>query len=215
MSAQPIPAPAPSPASTQRHESPARQRVLSTARALFYAEGVHAVGIDRIIAEAGVAKATFYRHFPTKDDLVCAYLQEQSLTERATAERIRGDAASPLAKILELFQVIGEVGCRPGFRGCPFINAAAEYPDHEHPVQEVIAGHRRWFRGLLSDLVSASGHPNPRRAAAMLAVVRDGLVVGSELDDPAEMRELARCAVERVLEATSGSPHDPLRARDS
>jgi AcrR family transcriptional regulator len=202
MPAKPLQAPAVSSAP----ERPARQRILATARALFYAEGVHAVGIDRIIAEAGVAKATFYRHFPAKDDLVCAYLQEQSLTERTTAERIRGDAAPPLAKILELFQVIGDVGCRPGFRGCPFINAAAEYPDHGHQVQEVIAGHRRWFRTLLADLVSASGHPNPRRAAAMLAVVRDSLVVGSELDDPAEMRELARCAVERVLEATSRNP---------
>ncbi|HEX6472149.1 MAG TPA: TetR/AcrR family transcriptional regulator [Streptosporangiaceae bacterium] len=180
-------------------ESPARRRVLTTARALFYAEGVRRVGIDRIIAEAGVAKATFYHHFPTKDDLVCAYLREQSRSERSLVERLESGDAEPTTKILALFDVIGEVGCGPGFNGCPFINAAAEYPDPRHPVQRAIAEHRRWFRGLLYDLLTAAGHADAARTAAMLSVLRDGLVVGSDLDDPAEIRDLTRAAVERIL----------------
>jgi AcrR family transcriptional regulator len=185
--------------------------VLSTTRTLFYAEGVHAVGVDRIIAEAGVAKATFYRYFPGKDDLVCAYLEERSLTERAAADRIRLGAAPPKAKILELFDVIGEVGCGPGFRGCPFINVAAEYPDPRHPVQRVIAGHRRWFRGLLLELLTQSRHPDADRTATMLAVLRDGLVVGSELDDPARIRNLVRAVVQRVLDTSPGAAGPPAR----
>src|SRR3954471_1305237 len=114
-----------------RRESPARRRVLDTALALFYAEGIHAVGIDRIIAEAGVAKATFYHHFPSKDDLVCAYLREQIGAVRRHAVP-RGE--TPEEKIVAVFEAIGEVTCRPGFRGCAFINAAAEYPDPDHPV---------------------------------------------------------------------------------
>jgi AcrR family transcriptional regulator len=180
--------------------------MLSTARALFYADGVRGVGIDRIIAESGVAKATFYHHFATKDDLVCAYLEERSMAERALAERIRLDGTPPAAKIMALFDVIGEIGCRPDFRGCAFINAAAEYPDPAHPVRQVIAGHRRWFRELLMDLLTAAGHPDAEPTAAMLAVLRDGLVVGSDLGDPAEVRDLTRTAVERVLAAGRPAP---------
>ncbi len=175
--------------------------MLSTARALFYSDGVRGVGIDRIIAESGVAKATFYHHFATKDDLVCAYLEERSMAERALAERIQRDGTPPSAKILALFDVISEIGCRPGFRGCAFINAAAEYPDPAHPVRQVIARHRRWFRELLRELLTAAGHPDAEATAAMLAVLRDGLVVGSDLGDPAEVRDLTRTAVERVLDA--------------
>jgi AcrR family transcriptional regulator len=191
---------------TTRHESPARQRMLSTARALFYSDGVRAVGIDRIIAEAGVAKATFYHHFATKDDLVCAYLEERSMTERALAERLRLDAMPPMAKILALFDVISEVGCKPDFRGCAFINAAAEYPDPAHPVRQVIAAHRRWFRAILRDLLTAAGHPDAEDTAALLTVVRDGLVVGSDLGDPAEVSGLTRAAVQRILGGGRAEP---------
>src|SRR3954465_15057906 len=108
-----------------RRESTARRRGLAAATTLFYAEGIHAVGIDRIIAEAAVAKATFYHHFPSKDDLVCAYLNEQShRIRRSTVPS--GD--TPEEEIVSVFDAIGEYACGPGFRGCAFINAAAEYP---------------------------------------------------------------------------------------
>src|SRR5262249_27825528 len=140
-------------------ESPARRRVLDAASALFYAEGIHAVGIDRVIAEAGVAKATFYHHFPSKDDLVCAYLREQD-------GRIR-EALSPSDGPATLSDVLGEFACAPGFRGCAFINAAAESPDAGHPVRQVIPEHRRWFRELLRDLLARTGHPDADRTARM------------------------------------------------
>jgi AcrR family transcriptional regulator len=183
-----------------RRDSPARRRILDTAGRLFYAEGVRAVGVDRIIATAGVAKATFYSHFPAKDDLVRDYLTEHSRLQRAAALGVRASEQTPREMILTLFDAIGEAGCGPGFRGCPFVNAAVEYPDPGHPVRRVIAEHRAWFRDLLRDLLDAAALPEAEQTAAMLILVRDGLVVGSQLDDAAEVRGLVRAAVTGVLD---------------
>lgn len=182
----------------RRSQSPARRRVLDVASALFYAEGIHAVGIDRVIAEAAVAKATFYHHFPSKDDLVRAYLEEQSdLIKRATVPS--GDTYDD--QVVSVFDGIGQYACGPGFRGCAFINAAAEYPNPDHPVRRVVADHRAWFRGILEDLLVAAHHPDAARTATMLLMLRDGLVVAGGLDDAAQARVLARDAVRRVLKA--------------
>ncbi|MEV0403340.1 TetR/AcrR family transcriptional regulator [Actinoallomurus sp. NPDC050550] len=179
-----------------RRESPARRRVLDTALALFYAEGIHAVGIDRIIAEAGVAKATFYHHFPSKDDLVCAYLEEQvDLVRR----RVVPQGITPDERIVSVFEAIGEITCKPGFRGCAFINAAAEYPDPEHPVRRVVDDFRRWFRDTLKDLLVDAGHPDAERTALMLLALRDGLAVAGDLDDPATAGPAVRSAVTRLI----------------
>jgi AcrR family transcriptional regulator len=181
----------------RRRESPARRRVLEAAGALFYAEGIHAVGIDRIIAEAAVAKATFYHHFPSKDDLVCAYLREQSDLVRQSTVPV-GD--TPEDRILSVFESLGEFTCGPGFRGCAFVNAAAEYPDPRHPVRLAVADHRAWFLGVLRDLLTAARCPDVERTATMLVLLRDGLVVSGDLDDSAENRALVREVVSRVLD---------------
>ncbi|MFI1583252.1 TetR/AcrR family transcriptional regulator [Embleya sp. NPDC020630] len=190
-------------------ESPARRRVLDTASALFYAEGVHAVGVDRIIAEAAVAKATFYHHFPAKDSLVHAYLREQfEAQRRAVDDFLAGSADLPPREVLvRLFDLIVEIGRQPGFRGCAFINAAAEFPDLAHPVRGAIQDHRTWFRTMLTDLLTAAGDAHPRTTADILMLLRDGLAVGCYLDDADAMRRIARDALDRVL----GAPDDPTR----
>lgn len=185
------------------NESQARRRLLDTASRLFYAEGVHAVGIDRVIAEAGVAKATFYKHFPSKDDLVRAYVEEQDQLGRAAAAALADEP--PGTQVVALFARYGDAARDPGYRGCPFINAAAEYPDPASPVRQAIADHRRWLRGLLRDLLAADGHPDPTRTADLLVVLADGLLVSGELDDPARVRALGREAVARLL-ATQDTP---------
>ncbi len=181
-------------ATGRRTESPARRRVLDTASALFYARGIHAVGVDRVIAEAGVAKATFYHHFPSKDDLVRAYLEEQDARVRQAAAPT---GAPPAERLVALFEALGEFSCGPGFRGCAFINAAAEYPDPAHPVRQAVITHRRWFRGLLHELLVDAGHPDAERTAGMLMLLRDGLIIGGDLDG--SQRPLLRDAVARVL----------------
>jgi AcrR family transcriptional regulator len=179
-------------------ESPARRRVLDTATALFYAEGVHTVGIDRIIAEAGVAKATFYHHFPAKDELVRAYVEAQSrLGQTAIAQlAIR----SPRATLLAIFDQIADAAELPGWRGCPFLNAAAEYPDPASPVRQAIETHRRWKRDLLVELLTQDGHPAPAYTADILTALNDGLLVTSHLDKPPNLRALIHTAMTAVLD---------------
>jgi AcrR family transcriptional regulator len=170
--------------------------VLETAARLFYAEGVHAVGVDRIVAEADVAKATFYNHFPAKDDLVRAYVEAQCQMQRANAAQIPN--GPPREMLLAIFDRVGETGRDPGYRGCPFVNAAAEYPDPAHPVRQAVADHRRWFRDLMLGLLTADGHPDPERTADILVALKDGLLVGADLDTPAG-KSLIRDSVTRLL----------------
>src|SRR5260370_40715345 len=126
--------------------SEARQRILEPADRLFYQEGIRAVGIDRIIAEAGVAKMTLYTHFPSKDDLILAVLKHReegvlgffrSAMERH-GKKTRGQLRAFFAALKEWFE-------SPGFRGCAFINAAVELADAAHPGAEFVRGHRQRF----------------------------------------------------------------------
>ena len=173
-----------------------RDRILDTAYDLFSAYGTRAVGVDRIIAEAAVAKATFYHHFKAKDDLVCTYLEEQARLQR---DAVAGMTGEPLDRIAAYFDVLGEVGCGPGFRGCPFLNAAAEYADPAHPVRLVVDRYRQWFRELMTSLLREGGHPRPEPTAELLLILRDGIAVGSGLDDPQAVRAGIRNAVHRIL----------------
>lgn len=104
--------------------------------------------------------------------------------------------------MLAIFDNVGELGREPSYRGCPFVNAAAEYPDPTHPVRQAIAEHRRWFRELLRDLLTADGHPEADRTADLLVALKDGLFVGSDLDHPAH-RTLIRDAVTRLLDGAA------------
>jgi AcrR family transcriptional regulator len=198
--------------SESRRGSPARRRVLDTATALFYAEGVHAVGIDRIIAEAGVAKATFYHHFPAKDELVRAYVEQQSQLGQAAIARL--GPRSPRTMLLAIFDLIADAARQPGYRGCPFINAAAEYPDPASPVRQAIEKHRRWKRDLLIELLGRDDCRDPERTADILTVLGDGLLVASHLDKPTNLRELIRDAMTAVLDARRPASPDQLRVRD-
>jgi AcrR family transcriptional regulator len=178
--------------------SVARTRILDTATRLFYSEGVHAVGIDRIITEAAVAKATFYHHFSAKDELVRGYLEAQFQRQRETIDALRA-SAEPREALVKIFDYLGESGADAAFRGCPFTNAAAEYPDPAHPVRRTIDDYRRWARAVFRDLLADAGDPDPDGTATILMMMRDGIVVGSDLDDPAELRPAIREAVDRVL----------------
>jgi transposase len=103
--------------------------------------------------------------------------------------------------VLTIFDSIGELGRDPGYRGCPFVNAAAEYPDPHHPVRQAIADHRAWFRELLRNLLAADGRPDAERTADILVALKDGLLVGADLDDPVR-QSLIRDAVTRFLDAS-------------
>jgi AcrR family transcriptional regulator len=143
------------------------------------------VSAEKIIAQVGITKVTFYRHFPTKDDLIVAYLERRAAWEREAIAGAR-QAASDVPEVFRIVaEAIGAESCRPGFRGCPFINAAAEYADPDHPVRRAVDAHRRWFRQAIVDLLDEIGVPDSARAADELVMLRDGAMVSGYLSDPA------------------------------
>lgn len=177
--------------------SPARQRLLGTATRLFYTEGIHAVGIDRIIAEAGVAKATFYNHFPSKDDLVLAYIEDQDRIGReAVAALPKQPPRDMIAAVLGRISAAVVVG---DWRGCPFLNAAAEYPDPDSKVRRAINARRSWYHGVLRELLAADGDPTPEVTASLLVAVSDGLLESAYLDNPNQIATLIQEALARIL----------------
>lgn len=179
--------------------SAARQRILDAAFPLFYAHGLRAVGVDRIIAESGVAKATFYRHFPAKDDLVVAYLDRvDEIWTGQLHDAARDAGADPADQLVGLFDALARACRRDGYRGCAFINAAAESapgsPVHQRTVahKEVVL---RWVRDLAAD----AGLEDADAVARSLTLLLDGgLSAGALAADPnAAMRakEAARLVV--------------------
>lgn len=177
-----------------------KDRLLDTASRLFYAEGIQAVGIERLVSEAKVTRATFYRHYPSKDDLVSAYLTTTADGIRAAVARAR-EGKSPREAVRAVMAVLGDATLEDGFRGCQFLNAAAEYPDPAHPVRAVIDDQRTWLFGVLRELSADLGHPDPDHAARVLVLLHDGAFQAAELDDAKAVRETLRRAVDEVFPA--------------
>ena len=176
--------------------APVHSRILDAATQLFYADGIRAVSADKIIAAAGTTKVTFYRHFPTKEELVVAYLREQSARFRA---RTAGLSPDPCTGLRQLAEAMGAEACVPGFRGCPFINAAAEYPQASSPVRGAVDEHRRWFHALVSARVAALGAAAPDRLADQLVMLRDGAMVHGYVADPAQVTAALTAAGHAVI----------------
>ena len=169
------------PPTTQR--APAKGRILETANVLFYEDGIRNVGVDRIISASSVTKATFYKHYRAKDNLIVEYITARHESVRANVEEMI--ATSPDAEgVLRAFvaAIIAEIDT-PGFRGCPFINAAAEFPDADHPVRRVVTSHREWYVDTLAELLRDMGHPVPGDAADELLLARDGALAGGYAGD--------------------------------
>jgi AcrR family transcriptional regulator len=180
--------------------SSVRDRILDAAIVAFYRDGIRAVSADKLIAEVGTTKVTFYRHFRSKDDLVVAYLQFMAEGERAAVEAALSDDGGSASSMLDrLADLIGEQSCSPGFRGCPFINAAAEYPDPESPVRVLVAAHRAWLHGAFEAGVAAHGAADPAAIADQLLMIRDGAMVAGYLSDPTRVRAALAGAARSIL----------------
>jgi AcrR family transcriptional regulator len=141
------------------------------------------VGVDRVIAESQVARMTFFRHFPTKDDVVVAFLTRQVDLARADVAQLRAAAADwPRAVLGWVAAGVTTEPAVEGFRGCEFINTAAEFCDSSHPVRLLVAQHRAWIRDLMQEALTELGHPTPRRTAERLLMLRTGAVVAASLE---------------------------------
>ncbi len=167
---------------TPRRPSAARTRLIDSATRLFYEEGIHAVGVDRIIDEAEVTRATLYKQFGGKENLVLAYLRNEDEMLRALFAEAAARAVRPADLVDAVIEGIAADIRLRHTRGCPFINAAAEYPDAEGPVRRLIDEHREWFRATLQTVAEGAGLEAPAEVAASLVLLRDAALVGGYLD---------------------------------
>ncbi|TRC76412.1 TetR/AcrR family transcriptional regulator [Mesorhizobium sp. WSM4310] len=155
-----------------------RQHVIETAYALFNRAGFHATGIDRIIAEADVAKMTMYRHFPSKDELIVAVLDHRARRFDDQLDQLAQKSITPEQKIAEIFDWHGRWFRSPDFHGCLFAHALAEFGDPGHPVFEAVArqknGLRQRMRSILSEVM-------PRGRAENVATTLSMLIEGATL----------------------------------
>src|SRR6476646_10673701 len=161
----------------KRETSEARKRILETADRLFYQAGVRAVGIDRIIAEAGVAKMSLYKHFPSKDDLILAALKYREESVLAFfLSSMEGHAKKAKNPLRAFFAALKDFFESPGFRGCPFQNAAVELADPAHAGTEFARGHKQRFsqflRGLVEETVGKAG----ARVAPAVNILVEGAI---------------------------------------
>ncbi|GAA0246808.1 TetR/AcrR family transcriptional regulator [Cryptosporangium japonicum] len=179
--------------------SEARARLLATATRIFYAEGIHSVGVDRIISEAQVTRATLYRHFPGKEDLVVAYLTEADQAIRARAGELLAQDLPAADTLRALARAIADDIRSPGFRGCAFLNAVAEYPDTDHPVHRVVLAHRQWFLDTVAAQFARIPGTPAELAAQHFVMLRDGAMAAGCLFDPALICETFLRGVDGLL----------------
>ncbi len=165
----------------QRPEGGPRERLLAVASRLFYDEGVHVVGIDRILEEAGVAKASLYQHFGSRDGLVRAYLEEHLAARRAHIEGVIADVPTPRLKLLALFDDIAGRVAEGDFQGCRFVNASVEARGEESALA-VTTEYRSWLRSVLAGLAAQAGAADPELVGRQLAILYDGTAVSARLD---------------------------------
>ncbi|MFI5894449.1 TetR/AcrR family transcriptional regulator [Actinoplanes sp. NPDC051513] len=188
-------------AASPTKKATARERLLAAADELFYAEGVHTVGIDRIIERAGVAKASLYSAFGSKEELVRAYLEgrHELRRKRLMAGLERFD--NPRDRLLGVFDVLAEVTGTPGFRGCAFYNASAESVAEGGAVEQVSNANRAWTRGLFTELARDAGVVDAPGLAGQLMIIYDGASVGARMDKHPGAAVLARGIAAGLLDA--------------
>lgn len=189
------------PAATARLS--ARERLLVAADELFYEGGINLVGIDRVIERAGVAKASLYDCFGSKDELIRAYLQVRSETRQTRMREYLARHESPLDKILSLFAFLEEMVAQPNYRGCAFLRAGAD-PDKGGKIKQACDESRAFLRAQFTELAREAGAAHPEELGRQLVLLYDGAGVAAYADNnlkaPAAARELARLIVTSALQ---------------
>jgi AcrR family transcriptional regulator len=183
----------------------ARERLLASANELFYEDGVHTVGIDRVIEHAGVAKGSLYNTFGSKDELIRAYLESRHASMEQRFGRALKHYDSPRDRLLGVFDVQAELFSEPGYRGCAFARASAE----SHPgdlVEQATADYRAWVRSLFTRLAEEAGVPDAPGLAAQLHMLYDGSGLAARMDHDPSAAAAAGVAAAALLDAALASP---------
>lgn len=177
----------------------ARAQILTAASQLFYRGGVRAVGMEQIVESSGIAKTTIYRHFPTKDDLIAAFLVKEDEEFWSQWDAVIAPAATAPDKLSALCDWIGARVCRDGYRGCPQINVAAEFADPAHPARRVARKHKAELHRRLKAICAPIDPDHAAVAAMQIALLFDGAFMSDGRLGPFMAPELLKQAVARLI----------------
>lgn len=182
-----------------------RDQLIDTALDLFNRNGYHATGIDRILAESGVAKMTLYNHFGSKDGLIQAALARRDTRWRAWfRDAVARRAETPRGRLLAVFDALDEWFAQPDFHGCMFIRAAGEYAALDDPIHAGAAAHQRLVLAELRDLAAAAGIRRPARLAREMMLLALGAMIATQVNGPIGAGQAAKRAAAILIEAALG-----------
>jgi AcrR family transcriptional regulator len=184
-----------------------RERILETADRLFYGHGIRAVGVDTIAAEIGISKRTLYNYFPSKDELIVAYLSRHLIPLRASDKPL-------IEQVLRVFDWLERWFASDTFRGCPFVNAIAELGDATHPGTKMAVAFKEQRRQWLRDVLTQIGVEDPDGLATQVAILAEGAIIAALVRGDPSMARIAKAAA-RVLLTAAGVPdsdQDPVAA---
>ncbi len=158
-----------------------KEKLFQTAARLFYQHGYRAIGVDTIAAESGIGKMTLYRHYPSKDELIVAFLRASNEEFWEYYARSTADAPGAREKLAAFFVSLQAYVTSPACYGCPFINMASEYPAADHPGHQVALEHKQAVRAHFSQLAQEAGARQPEALANALSMLMDGAYIAARL----------------------------------
>jgi AcrR family transcriptional regulator len=180
-----------------------KEKVFRTAARLFYQHGYRAIGVDTLAAESGIGKMTLYRHYPSKDDLILAYLKDSNEEFWRAFEAITGEQTTPRGKLLAFFESLQGYVSSPACHGCPFLNVATEYPEAGHAGHQVAKQHKQSVRARFGELCAQAGAKDPSALADQLVLLMDGAYMAARVFGPrnpaAHLAEAARVLVDAAV----------------
>lgn len=188
---------------TNTGRASARDRLLASANELFYKEGINSVGIDRVIEHAGVAKASLYSNFGSKDELIRAYLQARNEARQARMTERLARYTTPRTRLLGVFDIAGELMQESGYRGCTFLRASAEVPEGS-AARGVCDDSRAWVRDLFTRLAREAGVARPEPLVRQLVLLYDGATTSGQMDGDTTATKTARAIAAQLLDAAAG-----------
>ncbi|MDD2737559.1 MAG: TetR/AcrR family transcriptional regulator [Methylomonas lenta] len=180
-----------------------KEHILQTASELFYSQGIKSTGVDAIVKAAGTTKMSLYKYFPSKDDLVLAHLSKSRAAMLAQLQiEIEAQADTPKQKLLAIFDMFAKLVKSPDFRGCPFINAAAEFAVENNPVQQAAAEFYAEFRKLLANLAVLAGIANAEQLAGQLVLLIAGAIVDEQMHRHTGAMQNAQAAAKILIDSS-------------
>lgn len=181
-----------------------KAKVFQTASRLFFQNGYRAIGVDTLAAESGIGKMTLYRHYPSKDELILAYLKDSDELFWNNFEQITKDVSTPREKLLAFFQSLQDYVTTPACHGCPFLNVATEYPEADYPGHQVALENKQTVRARFRQLAKEAGANKPDVLADQLFLLMDGAYMAARMFGPknpaAHLAEAAQTLIDSAIE---------------